>query len=251
MGNNKIKLSLSTVLLIIAAIAIVIMAFIIFSLTKNKAKTDNEIQQLKNENQSMQNKLDSIQNILNSVTTNTSNTTNTNNEVQLANEAIGKALKNKSWLIENIVSDFDKKQSNEFIDMALNSICFAKLKNDKPTYILERSSNEGQGKALIVVEYENGNVVATELLGAEYSSFEIDFDKNVICISHDVVAELKYYEIKGKNTVLLATGDEDTGTYKINGQTVSIDEFKELKNNYNCEELQTKLTNENIDKYVK
>ena len=136
MENNKIKLSLSTVLLIIAAIAIVIMAFIIFSLTENKAKTDNEIQKLKNENQSIQNKLDSMQGTLNNMVTNTvpetsakktSDTVSKTEKEQVEEVAIAfvNAVNSKDWAIAqkysssyNIIEELKKYNvTNVSIDL--------------------------------------------------------------------------------------------------------------------------------------
>ena len=222
------KKNIKILIVILCLTILVLIVFFIFN--KNKVNTINVV-----ENNSI------------------ANTANTDEEVNDVNEAIRKALKDKEWLIENIIDDFDKKEENQenYLKMALDSIRFAKLKSDKPIYIIQRGSNEGQGTALMLIEYEYATVIVKELLTAEYSSFKIDFNKNVVSVIHDVIPYEKYYEIKDNNLVLIAEADEDTATYKINDKTVSVEEFKEFKNKYNFEEIQIKLTEENIEQYVK
>ena len=142
---------------------------------------------------------------------------------------IKKALKDKNWLKTNVSADED------------HTYYFMKL-NNKPEYIVR--SQVMDSSIAVIVSYKDGKVKASkEWAGTDYSEITVDSTNNIIKSENMSVNMLTYYKISNGEIIELDSYETDE-----NGE-YSADQKKYDK--YNFEEIKTKLTDSNIDKYVK
>lgn len=171
-----------------------------------------------------------------------------------ANEAIRKLLKDENLLLKkfmNIVDEtpgfawVDEHDGDENYEPELN---FAKLNsiNGSPAYVVEYESQ------LILVTYKDGKVITSDdlIVGAQ-----MDIDKGIILSEgyQGVVFEINEYGIV--NILENKIDDDGIDLYYYKGKTCTKEEYykykSEYEKKYNFTTIHTKLTNENIDKYVK
>ena len=142
---------------------------------------------------------------------------------------IKKALKDKNWLKTNVSADED------------HTYYFMKL-NNKPEYIVR--SQVMDSSIAVIVSYKDGKVKASkEHAGVDYCEVTVDSTNNIIKSENMSTGILTYYKISNGEIIELDSYETDE-----NGE-YSADQKKYDK--YNFEEIKTKLTDSNIDKYVK
>ena len=251
--KKSVKILIVVLFLIIAGLV----TFIVVDksiLTKRDEKSINEENNTiiaENSNKSEGNIILKEDNNNNSAGSNTN--TIKKSETDEANEAIRKALKDETWIENNIISDEDKEQGIQAKNLARETICFAKLKSNTPMYIITCGVNWDQGKELSLITYENENVIVRHLLNKEYSSYEVDLNKNIIAVIPSVAGG-SYYEIKDNKAVMFADieGEVDYDEkYYYKNEECTKGEFEKKINMYDFKEITTKLTKENVYKYVK
>lgn len=130
--KKSVKVSLSTVFLILAIIVIIIMGYFIYNLsTKNKTSEEevnalnSKVSNLENSIRNYQEKIDSISNTLNSNTTATNNTSNNSNTNTSTNNSSTTNSSNSKY------SEITKKLENDDLLQVSDAI-----KNNDGTYTL-------------------------------------------------------------------------------------------------------------------
>lgn len=189
---------------------------------------NNEINDLKTQisnSQKSENNANTNENVVENNSNNDSDSKNSDE----ANEAIKKALKDKNWLKTNVSADED------------HTYYFMKL-NNKPEYIVR--SQVMDSSIAVIVSYKDGKVKASkEHAGVDYCEVTVDSTNNIIKSENMSTGILTYYKISNGEIIELDSYETDE-----NGE-YSADQKKYDK--YNFEEIKTKLTDSNIDKYVK
>lgn len=243
------KKSVKILIIVLCIIIVGLVTFIVVDKVMNNNRDSN-----KNENVAdVVNSTNEIEKSnKNEANTNETNTIANDSKTEIANEAIRKVLKDKDWLNKKVKFTDDKSEQK---------ITFAKISsiNGNPAYFVYCIGNGGDATKLILITYDGSNVV-TSNVEQDYGSFIVDLNKNIVCEISDM-GEV-YYEIKNNKFVELAStgsgefiADDNTNvTYPpsyINNEVVSPEDFEDFKNKYNFLSIETKLTDENIDKYVK
>ena len=114
--------------------------------------------------------------------------------------------------------------------------------NNKPEYIVR--SQVMDSSIAVIVGYKDGKVKASkEHAGVDYCEVTVDSTNNIIKSENMSTGILTYYKISNGEIIELDSYETDE-----NGE-YSADQKKYDK--YNFEEIKTKLTDSNIDKYVK
>ena len=168
---------------------------------------------------------------------NSNNTTKQNNdEAKIANEAIKKALKSRDWLEKHNLYYEIKDGSTTLYKSELYII---KIKDigGIPTYLVKSHIMDSAHTS--IVTYKNGEVYVSKIAaGSDYCDEFVDIENNLVK-SVNVSADI-------------------TNIYIINnGEFEKIAEFEteeESNAKYpkaNFKEITIKLTDENLDKYVK
>lgn len=190
----------------------------------------------------------------------TSNSNNNKNNVsvdkdKVANEAIKKALKDKKWIEENILNEGDLENYSVISGQYLK---FAKIHSidENPAYIVRYIMPYAGDKAVIVT-YKDEQVIAREIPGGDYVYIKADLNNNVFEVTPDSEGPSKTYQFNNNNFAEIASyenflvQEEYQDIYKINYEVVSKEKYDDFMKNYNFVEINTELTSENIDKYVK
>lgn len=261
------KKSVKVLIVILCLIIVGLVGFIVWDKVINKKEntdntnvTPNNIVTNSNENVDLAN------------TNNTTNQNANNDETKIANEAIKKALENDTWIKNNVISDSISRSlsdmyGNDWYSHAKETIFFAKISTEYvPMYIIG-IVDPAASEDYYIVTYKDGNVVINEIPHSDYAFFIFDLNKNVIKEEADFGNPTKYLEYKNNQYQIIAEIDYDevqvddgngnntntslNTTYKINDEIVSADTFKKFEEKYNFEKIETKLTDENIDKFVK
>lgn len=186
----------------------------------------------------------------------TENNNNNNTSVNTANEAIRKALKDESWLKENVLPEYFKQSEDWAIENQKHTdTYFAKMAsiNGNPAYLVCSECASGSQYARVVT-YKDGKVVASsKTVSGEYSFIKADLNKHIVTVTNEPTGITSVYRIEGTEFVKYAKADldysNDTLYYYVNDEKVSKEKYEaQIKD---CVEVKTSLTNENIDKYVK
>lgn len=193
----------------------------------------------------------------------TTNSISNNSEKEIANEAIREALKDKAWLQENISSK--KSEAPVYVDEHdgdenyIEEFTFAKLDNEK--YVVYDDQFQ-----LVIVSFENGKVVTSKKSIYSYYSLRIDLNEGIVKV--DDIDDSQYgpaemlpylYEIDGIQFKPILnyeiSSDGINYVYYYKGVECTEEEYSkyvsQYKQGYNYVSIDTKLTDENIDKYVK
>ena len=179
---------------------------------------------------------------------------------------IRNALKDKKWVKNNI-----KMKETVFGTeiMGKQTLYFGKLKN-KELVAIEAVSEENYSVQMFLVGYKNGKVVATSSTNGPMHYFHggpyIDLNSGVAGIGslHMGYEYNKYFKVSNVKFKVLDEFQNNAGAmsddtfYEINGKNVSAKKYNSTikkYSKYNFSSLQIKgghkLTNKNVDKYVK
>lgn len=201
---------------------------------------------------------------------NTTNNITSTDETKIANAAIRKALKDKNWVRENVMADvpsYEEYGGSEYDYNAMfeSEQYFAKITsiNGMPAYLVISEIVSSASNTVTLVTYENGKVVCgTTQLEGEYSFVEADLNRNIVLIANDPTGDTDIYKIEGKKykpILQIECDDIDNDGYADykyfnNDVECSKEEYvkylEEYRNKCDLVEVTTKLTDENIDKYV-
>lgn len=131
MENKKIQVSISTILLIISLIIIIIMGYIIYTLSTSKSETDQEVNDLRAETQNIQTALNTIQTYL---TTNVNDYNSTTESTSNQNTSI---ISDNT--IQNTSTNTQKTEREQVEEIAQ---AFVKAVNDKDWDSVEKYSSD-------------------------------------------------------------------------------------------------------------
>ncbi len=185
---------------------------------------------------------------------NTQNNTNNTSEdkTKVANEEIRKVLKDKEWLEKNIYYIYNNEQNGGKKDMI---VTFAKVHSidGNPAYFMDVTERMVDSHSMYLVTYKDDKVHLSKSVSGEYSVITADLNRNIVAIENDPTGITSVYKIENGEFVEFAKADlnynDNTLYYYVNGENVSYGRYKTYIED--CVEITTKLTNENIDKYVK
>lgn len=182
---------------------------------------------------------------------------NESNKVDEANEVIRKALKDISWLKNNIFKNDSIYKLTYGDDYTEKKPVFAKISGGDSTMYIIGIVNPSSTEDYFLINYKDGKVTCKEIPKGDYDSSTFDLNNNVVK-TEGSVGGTKFYAYKDGEYVKIAEIIEDVTvmtddnmTYEIDGKLVSPSEMNSFEKKYNFVEIKTELTNENIDKYVK
>lgn len=132
MENKKIQVSISTILLIISLIIIIIMGYIIYTLSTSKSETDQEINDLRAETQNTQTALNTIQTYL---TTNVNDYNSTTESTSNQNTSII----SDNTIAQNTSTNTPKTEQEQVEEIAQ---AFVEAVNDKDWDSVEKYSSD-------------------------------------------------------------------------------------------------------------
>lgn len=226
----------------------------------NSVNSENENNVAKSDNSQKQNNISSLNGTYErpDESKNTDNTKN-QNQIKIANEAIRKALKDKNWITKNIVGTEWKSEDEEFWKRIYDDaeFTFAKLNNDKntPKYIVNLDSY-----SFILITYEDEKVI-TSHSSVEGCQIQLDINNEIIIAYPDSYdSEAEFYGINNGNFYSILNWKEKDNSpsersYYYSGVECSYEEYKKFTKEYmdkcNFVSIETKLTDENIDKYIR
>ncbi|MBQ3409708.1 MAG: hypothetical protein IJH12_11000 [Clostridia bacterium] len=207
--------------------------------------------------------------------TNITNTTKQNDdETKIANDAIKKALKDDTWIKNNVFtkpmsesfSVYKSMYGNDWYSYAKESMVLAKISTGNVPMYIVGVVNPAASEDYYLVTYKDGNVIVNKIPHSDYAFSTFDLYNNVVQSEADygteyygfdnndgymLIAETHYDEVQVDDGNGNNTNTSLNVTYKINNEIVSADTFKKFEEKYNFKKIETKLTDENIDKYVK
>ena len=213
-------------------------------------------------------------NIVNSTTQTTSNN-NSNTEISnytIAIAEIQKCLKDENWLKENIFIK-ESEMIGEDANTSDQEISFIVCKsNSKPIIVIETSSINARFIKLDLVTYENNKVTVKRINQGHiyHGGYGIDANKCIVCTSfmhmgenaimlHSIfdgkissIGSYKYEENINNEIKYFIKSETENNSYK----EVSKDEYTKYKkelneDQYNFVAINTPLTNQNVDSYIK
>lgn len=238
----------SKIILIIVSILIIVavgvgVGLLVKSSNKKIAVLENEIAELKEKNENK--------------TNNTNVVESTSNETDKANVAIKAAMKDEEWLKNNVFNEnnevYYEQYGTDWYESAKQQLYFAKLHNidNEPAYIITQTLPDAC-KAAVIVTYNNGSVKVINV-PIFYNCFvQADFNTNIIKIIGDAEGDVDLYKIENGELVKFAyTQYNGIDEYcYVGDECVSSDKFETYtKGDFN--DITTKLTDSNIDLYVK
>ena len=221
---------------------------------------ENEVQQIIN---------DAVSQVENEIENQSSDNTTTNEtsdkiivaQKDEANEAIRKALKDEDWLKENILPNYFNYTGEDFKKWQDNTkVYLGKGKDIEgiPVYYVYVTSE--MFRDLHLVTYKDGNVITSALgVKEKYGLVRVDLNTNTVITEtmgpddEGYTEDSRTYMIENNEFVEFAQlrvneNDGDIYCY-VNGENVSYGRYKMYSEN--AVKLETELTNENIDTYVK
>ena len=192
---------------------------------------------------------------------NNSNNATTTNETAI--EAIKKALKDDNWIKENVSTDWEnlEKQQQE-----LTFICLKKDNDEIPIIIVNCFIEGNVYNKATLVTYDRGKIKTETICDGYMRDLEVDPNNKILEVTdcHGGVWTYDYSKVESKSVSFIEwisePVDED---YEISGyhygtenesNEITKEEFDKIKNKYDgysFVSIETKLTNENIDKYIK
>ena len=279
------KKSVKILIVILCLIIVGLVTFIVVDKVMNKDSNANE----NNTGIVGSNTSDSVNNNVKNSTNETeiaeenrtTSSTSNNSEIEIANDAIRKALKDEKWVTGNLFGgayisyeDWRKEQSGfdseETAKQIYKNFCdsernFAKITsiNGMPAYLVDMVATGANSHKLNLVTYKNGKVVTSKNpIVTEYANVRADLNNNLIITMGDVEGVSEIYKIENNEFKGILYIEVEVGTdrythdkYFYNGTECTENEYKsycdEFQTKYDFKEIKTELTNENIDKYVK
>lgn len=159
-------------------------------------------------------------------------------EYDTAIAEIKKCLKDEDWLVKKgIMNDKASRSSNE-------KVYFAKLKSDNDKLLFVVRTVFEDSSYLRLVSYDGKEVTVNGHCGADYGSTKIDVNNKVVEVNATMY--LAYYRIQNGDFVQIEKAE--------NGEDGSDTARKALTEKYsvnNFVEINTELTSQNVDTYVK
>ena len=277
--KKSVKILIVVLCLIIVGLVTFIVVDKVINTKKEESinnKSNNVIVAENNNNEIESNNITSTNDVKNEEKTTNSSGTQSNantNKVEVANKAIREALKDEKWITENIISEeyasiYERMYGSNWYDTESKSLVFAKLssKENTPLYIVGESMSLRE-EDFYLVSYKNEKVISELVPCPEYGFCEFDLNNRVVRAARDNDGIAYYRKIENGEFIDIAeisveevivddgngniTNIIDRTEYKINNEIVSKEEFSAFENKYNFVSIETKLTEENIDKYVK
>lgn len=199
----------------------------------------------------------------------------TTQNTNIALEEVKKCLKDTEWLKKNIyLSKEEQIVNGDLSDQVINfSVCKS---NDNPIVVLEVLSENCITKKIVLVTYLNGSVSTKNISQghAYHGGYEIDTNKGVVrssymhmgnnstalySVANGSVKFLGMYTsediVENDNLSYRYSVNRNDAVYDNNVEVTKteFDKFKASLNEsqYNFTEISTKLTNANVDAYVK
>lgn len=190
-----------------------------------------------------------------------------------ASAAVRKALKDEEWLKKNIYVQ-DDENFMDGVEVGEQVINFIVCKSDnKPIVVVEVLAENIRYAKIVLVTYKDGNVVAEKINQGHiyHGAYSVDANRGVVCSNfmHGGTDAVTYHKVSGNGVKFIGTyGREQTQEegkyiYFVFDQSmdqerkeISEEEYNTYKEGlnekqYNFVEIGTKLTKENVDKYVK
>lgn len=278
------KKSVKILIVVLCLIIVGLVTFIVVDRVINTKKEDsinnksnNVIVAENNNNEIESNNTTSTNDVKNEEKTSNSSGTESNaniNKDEVANKAIREALKDKNWIINNILPVMlDGSSGNEEWYNSYN-FTFEKIdSSDIPTYIIQ--AEDGYSLA-VIVSYRNGKVMVSEKYieasapGDENEQVTIDLKNGIareLPDSYDT--QYNIYKINNGEFEPILNWDFgelvngiETRNYFYEGKKIDAEDYstiveeystkvEEYNKKYNFDGINKKLTEENIDKYVK
>ena len=274
---KKIQISMSGLFLIIAILVIAVMGVYIYMQDQNAklevAKLEEDKASLQNTVNELQGKVDEVANIVNETPTmssdnvkeNTATNQRSNNQSNTAVDEVKKSLKDESWLKKNIYIQKSESSEKNITDQIMNFIVCKG--DDVPVIIVEVESQSARFRKSILVTYENNSVKAEKICEShiDHGNTQVDANKNVVNVSFAHMGDewSKLEKITGGNIQFIGKYRADNNNFRYfisentekNEKEVTETEYENYKNSlerqYNFVDITTKMTNQNIDKYIK
>lgn len=226
----------------------------------NNKKWEGKISKDSNDNLILKVNLYDEENTLKKVKKQSENTQDNKNDTdntsedktKVANEEIRKALKDKDWLEKNVYYIYNTEDNGGEKEMI---VTFAKVHSidGNPAYFIDVTERMVDSHSVQLVTYKDGKVHVSKPVSGEYSAITADLNKNIVAIENDPTGITSVYMVENGEFIEFAKADlnyeDNTLYYYVRGENVSYGRYKQYIEN--CVEIETKLTDENIDKYVK
>lgn len=186
-----------------------------------------------------------------------SDDTSVNNKNE-ANQAIKKGLKDDSWLEKNIFEKYKnyymEQYKENWLTKTKENTRFEKMKNidGNPVYIVKHNV-PWAGEHAWIIMYVNSSIKVIEVPTFDYSTVKVDVERNVILTEADATGEQRAFIIENGNTKQFAEAklnkNDNVLYYYVNEQNVSYGKYKGYIED--CKDITIKLTDSNIDYYLK
>ena len=256
------KKSTQIILILVTILFVAAVVFGGYALVGKINDANNEINSLKNQISNYENKenvnTNESSNNVNSIPNSTDNSLD-------ANEAIKKALKDESWIKKNIIPVMFEQNDNVEELYNKHTFYFEKIENTEiPTYIVEAKDSY---ILEVLVSYKDSKVTVSkkyiEVSAIENASANVDVQNKLVTELPDSYdTKEKIYTIKnGEFEPVLnweagaVENGVETRNYYYEGKKIESEEYDkkvdEYTKKYNFKEVSKKITNENVDKYVK
>lgn len=260
------KKSVKILIVILCLVIVGLLAFIVVDKcileknndSSNTIATEKTLTNATNNNNSTSNEISNEVSEQNKITNNNSAE---KSEIEVANEAIRNALKNEEWIKENVYCDhsgtFEGIYGDNWYDEAKKNLVLGKVIDKEftnPAYIVGSNYDPAGSDFFVLIQYKDGKVTSEWVPEPDYAFATFDLNKGVVCSTGDF--HTTYQKIKNGKFVEFARKEveEDVdgeGVYYYNDIECTKMELEEHIKEYNFQRIQTKLTDENIDKYVK
>jgi flagellar basal body-associated protein FliL len=171
-------------------------------------------------------------------------TSSTNyDKYNMAIAEIKKCLKDGNWLKEKEITGSYEPYNEE----STIKTYFARLDsiNNKPYYVVRSDVFDASYLRLISYDYGENKVVVSSKCGADYGSVKIDINNNIVEVNATMY--VAYYKIVDGKFEFLERADNsgdgvDEGRKKLE---------EKYRKSYNFVEINTQLTDQNIETYIK
>ena len=228
--------------------------------------TNNTVNEKKNE---VENKVDDKKEVKENTTTDEKKESNKKVESTAASE-VRKALKDENWLKKNIYVQDEEKITEG--NIGTQNITFLVCKsNDKPIVVVQVLAEDVRYSKVILVSYNDGKVTAQKINQGHiyHGAYSADTNKGVVCTEfmHGGSFATIYFDVSSGSVKFIGeySSEEDGNETQYfvhdksmydEGREISEEEYESYKEGlnekqYNFVEIGTKLTNENVDKYIK
>ena len=243
-------------------LVVLVMLCMILTITgcgkKNKSKQEYDKDNETIANQSEKNNSEPTEN------TTTTNNVNDEPHINIATEEIKKVLKDKNWINSHLLTDSENFQDGT---KKLTFICLKKDTNSSPIIIAEEFIEGYIYCKSTLITYNNGKIETQTICDGLMREISVEPNKRLIKVtsSNTGLTTYSFSEVKNNNISFIEwiaqpmdENDEDLGysygTDDNTNKTITKEEFDNIKNKYDDSKfvsVDTELTDENIDKYIK